>query len=73
MSADTILEISFSDNAGILKPGKFVRLKVRVYNNDWSHYIQSNDYSFNQSANNFVDWKKVTGYIKDTLRWGEEP
>ena len=72
-NADTILEMSFSDGAGVLKPKSFVRLKIRVFKEDWSHYVQSNDYSFNSSANNFVDWKKVTGYISGSLKWGEEP
>ena len=72
-NADTILEMSFSDGAGVLKPKSFVRLKIRVFKEDWSHYVQSNDYSFNPSANNFVDWKKVTGYISGSLKWGEEP
>ncbi|MDQ2085857.1 cellulose binding domain-containing protein [Herbivorax sp. ANBcel31] len=71
--ADTILEMSFSDSAGILEPGDFVRFRVRASKNDWSHYIQSKDYSFNASANNFVDWERITGYISGSLEWGQEP
>ena len=72
-NADTILEISFLDSAGVLKPGRIARLRIRVFKDDWSHYVQSNDYSFNQSANNFVDWERVTGYISGSLVWGKEP
>jgi hypothetical protein len=71
--ADYCLEIGFSENAGSLQPGQSAEIQARFSNTDWSDYTQTNDYSYNSSANQYTDWKKATVYIKESIVWGEEP
>lgn len=71
--ADTYLEMGFTSGAGILDPGKSIIMNIRYSKADWSQYNQSNDYSFNNVSNNFIDWNKVTVYVSDSLKWGIEP
>ncbi len=72
-SVDCYLEISFASVAGSLDNGESALLQTRVSKADWSNYVQSNDYSFNSSATDYVDWTKVTAYLTDDLQWGIEP
>lgn len=67
------LEIGFSPNSGKIDKGEKIDFKVRFAKKNWSNYSQSNDYSFNNSSNNYVKWNKVTAYIENKLVWGVEP
>jgi hypothetical protein len=71
--ADYYLEIGFTSRAGTLAPGASFELQIRFAKNDWSNYIQTNDYSFNETATSYTDWLKVTAYVSGTLWWGVEP
>ncbi|WFR58822.1 cohesin domain-containing protein [Anaerocolumna sp. AGMB13025] len=71
--ADNYLEVGFSSTAGNLVAGSSLDVQTRITRSDWSNYDQSNDYSFNSSASNYVDWEKVTAYMNGTLVWGTEP
>ncbi len=71
--ADTYVEISFSDSAGILEIGGEVEIMTRISRDKWGNYIQSDDYSFNGSSINYTDWDRVTVYIGNELVWGIEP
>jgi endoglucanase len=71
--ADTYLEVGFTSGAGNLAAGASIVIQTRSAKNDWSNYTHSNDYSFNSSATNYVDWTKVTGYVSGVLSWGVEP
>jgi Cellulose binding domain len=71
--ADHYLQIGFTSAAGSLAPGANTVVQARIAKSDWSNYNQSNDYSFNPSASNYVTWNKVTGYVSGTLTWGTEP
>ncbi|MBU5315517.1 hypothetical protein KQI30_04405 [Clostridium bornimense] len=71
-NADTCLELSFNSNT-ILKPNEEIYIHSRIAKNNWTNYNQSNDYSFNSYANNYVQWNKVSGYVNGTLVWGNEP
>ncbi len=71
--ADRYLELSFAQGLGELGPEGSIEIHTRMAQNDWSEYIQTNDYSFNKNAFNYVDWEKVTVYINEELTWGIEP
>jgi endoglucanase len=71
--ADTYVEIGFTSGAGNLAAGGSTTIQARLAKSDWSNYTQTNDYSFNSSATNYVDWTKVTGYVSGSLNWGIEP
>jgi hypothetical protein len=72
-NADRYLEIGFSSSAGTIAPGASTEVKGRVWKNDWSNFTQTNDFSFNSTARSYVDWTNISGYISNTLIWGNEP
>lgn len=72
-NADCYLEVSFNSTAGIFEKGSTIEIKNRIAKTDWTNYNQSNDYSFNPSATNYVDWNKIAVYYKGTLIYGTEP
>ncbi len=71
--ADYYLEIGFTDRAKSLEPGGTAEIQARFAKDDWADYDQSNDYSFNPSANGYTNWNKVTMYISGKLKYGAEP
>ena len=71
--SDYYLEISFSSNAGSLKPGEKVEIQGRLTKSDWTNYTQSNDYSFNSTATSYTENSKITVYSSGTLIYGLEP
>jgi mannan endo-1,4-beta-mannosidase len=71
--ADYYLEITFKALAGTLKPGQSAEIQARFSKMDWSNYGQADDYSFQSSDTQYVNCDKVTGYISNTLVWGNEP
>ncbi|HHU50368.1 MAG TPA: glycoside hydrolase [Firmicutes bacterium] len=71
--ADYYLEVGFTSGAGTLAPGAAIDVQGRITKTDWSNYSQNDDYSFNESASQPVDWTKVTGYVGGVLCWGKEP
>ena len=73
IGADYYLQISFKNGAKSIKPGEYVEIQSRFAKTDWSNFNQLNDYSFNQSSNNFVDWDKAAVYVNNALIWGYEP
>lgn len=72
-NTDTYLEIGFNQGAGILNPGEELEIQIRIAKSDWSNFNQSNDYSFNSAASDYVDWDKITVYLSNQLKWGIEP
>jgi DUF1680 family protein len=68
--ADRYLEVGFASGAGTLAPGASTEVKARVWKSDWSNFTQTNDYSFNTGATNYIDSTNVTAYISGTLYWG---
>jgi hypothetical protein len=72
--ADYYLEIGFTSAAGSLAPGANSGvIQNRFSKNDWSNYIQTNDYSFDPTKTQLTDWDRVTVYWNGTLVWGLEP
>lgn len=70
-NANRYLEVNFS--AGSLAAGGEAVVTCRTAKPNWASFTQGDDYSFNSTAENYVDWNKVTGYISDSLAWGVEP
>lgn len=68
---DSYYELGFKAGSGSLIAGDFEEIQTRFAKTDWSNYTQSNDYSFNAAANDYVEWTKVGVYIKGKLVWGE--
>ncbi|MEC5320592.1 cellulase family glycosylhydrolase [Brenneria populi subsp. brevivirga] len=72
--ANRYVEISFSDDAGELAPGEQSgEVQVRIHPADWSHYDETNDYSYRGDLTAFTDWDKMTVYHKGARIWGTEP
>jgi len=72
-NADRYFEVGFTSAAGTLAAGASTEAKIRVWKSDWSNFTQTNDYSFNSTATNYVDSTKTTGYVSGALGWGTEP
>jgi hypothetical protein len=70
--ADHYLELGFTDDASTLQPGSKVGIYTWINKNDWSSFIQSNDYSFSNSTD-YLENEKVTAYMAGQLKWGMEP
>ncbi len=72
--ADSYLEISFSDAAGIVPAGgDSGEIQTRSAKEDWSNFDQSRDYSFDATKTAFADAPRVTLYRGGRLAWGVEP
>lgn len=72
--ADSYLEISFASGAGNLVSGaNTAQIQNRFSKNDWSNYVQTDDYSFSSSITQFSDWNHITVYRNGALIWGIEP
>jgi hypothetical protein len=71
--ADYYLEIGFKDVSVSFEAGASIVIQTRFCKMDNSDYNQYNDYSFNNSSTNYVDWNKVTAHIGSTLAWGSIP
>lgn len=71
--ADSYAEIGFKSAAGSLEPGQSVELQTRISKEDWSSYTQTDDYSFNPTANSLQDSAKITAYLSGSKQWGIEP
>lgn len=72
-SPDAYYSVKLQMYNGTLAPEQSIEIYARQAKDDWSDYIQSDDYSFNNSASNHEDWDKVTVYVDGDLLWGEEP
>jgi hypothetical protein len=72
-NADRYLEVAFTSGAGTLAAGAGTEVKARFWKSDWSNFTQTNDYSFNATATNYVDWANTTGYVSGALAWGTQP
>ncbi|MHB0880507.1 X2-like carbohydrate binding domain-containing protein [Paenibacillus sp. SEL1] len=71
--ADSYAEIGFNSAASSLEPGQSVELQTRISKEDWSSYTQTDDYSFNPTANSLQDSAKITAYLSGSKQWGIEP
>jgi len=71
--ADHYLEIGFDESCGTIGPDKKVEVMVSISKEKYKKFIQTNDYSYNDSAENYVSWEKVTLYLDDELISGIEP
>jgi len=72
-NADSYLEIGFTSTVAQVPAGGSVIIQTRFAKSDWSNYNQANDYSFNATATQYVDWTKITGYIAGVLKYGVAP
>ncbi|WP_231594435.1 cellulose binding domain-containing protein [Paenibacillus algorifonticola] len=73
-NADSYLEISFGTGTGNVTAGGHTgEMQTRIHKNDWSNYMETNDYSYNAANTAFADASRVTLYRSGVLVWGEEP
>ncbi|MDA3851928.1 MAG: cellulase family glycosylhydrolase [Spirochaetaceae bacterium] len=70
--SDGYLEISFSNDAGLLKPEGYAEIQCRTTHDDWSSVDQSNDYSFTGS-DNMADTSTMTVFLNGVLAGGTAP
>ncbi|MDE7325492.1 MAG: cellulase family glycosylhydrolase [Lachnospiraceae bacterium] len=54
------MEITFTSDAGTLAPGDTATLQIRITNEDWSNYLQSNDASFLKDATTYTESSNAT-------------
>ena len=70
--ADYYYETGFGPEAGNLNPGATAEFQVMFRKNDFSYYMQANDYSFSGTTV-FAATTKVTAYRSGVLIYGVEP
>ena len=70
-NADCYLDLGFKDQSGYIEANDSIEIHCRINKNDLSSYTQSNDFSFNSSSSNYIDWDKVTASVNGTLVWGK--
>mgnify|MGYP000852617598 CR=1 FL=1 len=71
---DRYLEISFTEEAGILGTGANTgEIVIRIANDVSGSYIQTNDYSYDPTAKDFTENSKITLTYKSELVYGEAP
>lgn len=68
---DYYYELGFKPGSGSLIAGDFEEIQTRFAKTDWSNYTQTNDYSFNASTSDYIEWTKIGVYIKGKLVWGD--
>lgn len=54
-------------------PGNTIELHIRIAKEDWSNYIQSNDYSFTGNNSDYQNWNQAAVYYNGELIFGTEP
>jgi hypothetical protein len=52
------MEITFDSDAGIIKKGSTLELKVRMARPDWGIFDQSDDWSFMPYSDYTTDWSR---------------
>ncbi len=71
-TADTYLEMTFTEDAGKIAPGGSTgNIPFRI--ECASTYDKSNDYSTNVDMDEFGDNQNITAYVKGELKFGVEP
>jgi mannan endo-1,4-beta-mannosidase len=71
--ADYYCRITFPMAAGVLGPGDSSGdIQIRFNKNDWSNYIQTNDYSFDATMVAYTVQPKITIYLKGSLLFGTD-
>src|SRR5207253_9721137 len=73
--ADTFVEIGFMSGAPTLAAsnGDSGEIKGRIFNGEQPNFTQTNDYSFDPTKADYVDWTHMTLYKGGMLVWGTEP
>ena len=62
-TADSYLEITFSNANYNLKSGANLSMGIRMAKSDWSNFNQANDYSYTNGAVVIVDGAVVSGTL----------
>ncbi|TYQ16237.1 UNVERIFIED_CONTAM: endoglucanase Cel9U [Acetivibrio alkalicellulosi] len=72
--ADSYLEIGFTSDAGVLGAGSQTgEIQFRIEKEGFLQYDETNDYSFNASARDFIENPKITAYVNSVLAYGVAP
>ncbi|MFF2890592.1 cellulose binding domain-containing protein [Paenibacillus sp. NPDC057967] len=70
---DTILEMSFTDQNAVLKPGQSIELHTRIGKKTWPDFKQTNDFSFNPKSTQYEPWKRIAVFVNGRFVWGQVP
>jgi hypothetical protein len=54
--SETVSYVEFTFDKGTVSPGKEAYVQGEILKEDWGYFDQSNDYSFNPSDDDYVDW-----------------
>ncbi|MNI43800.1 Beta-mannanase/endoglucanase A precursor [compost metagenome] len=72
--AEYYVEIIFGQGAGTLAPcASTGDIQIRINKTDWTHYSESDDYSYDASKQTYADWDKVTLFSEQFACMGVEP
>lgn len=72
-TADTYLELSFTEGSGTLAPNGTVEIQLRITNSNWQNYNQANDFSYDDTTSSYTEWANIPLYEKGVLVAGTEP
>jgi hypothetical protein len=67
-----VVSLSFPGSDLTLEPNGCIEANLRVNKEDWSNYLQTNDYSFNAQSSP-TDCNRICLYKNNVLVWGIEP
>lgn len=67
-----VVSLSFPGSDLTLEPNGFIEANLRVNKEDWSNYLQTNDYSFNAQSSP-TDCNRICLFKNNILVWGIEP
>ena len=74
------VELNFQENSGIITPCIYPAIQacnheihMNLFKNNWTVYMQENDYSFDAEKESFKNRNHITLYYNGTLVYGQEP
>jgi hypothetical protein len=70
IGTDYYFEVGFTSNAGSIQPGQSIKVHNRIAKDDWSNYNQTDDYSFNPTAQTYQSTDKIKVIVNNQVNGG---
>ncbi|SET55925.1 cellulose binding domain-containing protein [[Clostridium] polysaccharolyticum] len=68
-----IADIGFARDDRSIQPGEYLELHVRIHRENWTDYVQANDFSMNPDSIDYEDWNQIAVFLKDRWVYGRIP